>query len=44
MHELWVRIEAEWEKIPKQVCLGLIESMPRRISAVLEAKCGYTKY
>jgi len=44
MHELWVRVEAEWEKIPKQVCLGLIESMPKRIAAVLEAKGGYTKY
>jgi transposase len=44
MHELWQRVETEWEKIPKEVCLDLIKSMPRRISAVLKAKGGYTKY
>jgi hypothetical protein len=44
MHELWVRVEAEWEDIPEQVCLDLIESMPRRVAAVLEVKGGYTKY
>ena len=42
--ELWERVEAEWEKIPAQVCIDLIESMPRRIAAVLKAKGGYTKY
>jgi len=26
------------------VCQKLIESMPRRIEAVIEAKGGYTKY
>jgi transposase len=44
MIELWERIEAEWNKIPRQVCVDLIESMPRRIAAVLKAKGGYTKY
>ena len=44
MHELWERVEVEWEKIPTQVCIDLIESMPRRIAAVLKAKGGYTKY
>ena len=33
-----------WEKIPKQVCLDLINSMPRRVAAVFAAKGGYTKY
>jgi hypothetical protein len=42
--ELWERVEAEWEKIPAQVCIDLIESMPRRVAAVLKAKGGYTKY
>ena len=42
--ELWERVEAEWEKIPKEVCLDLIKSMPRRVAAVLKAKGGYTKY
>jgi DDE superfamily endonuclease len=42
--ELWERIEKEWEKIPASVCQNLIESMPRRVEAVLRAKGGYTKY
>ena len=44
MHELWTRIEQEWNAIPVDECLKLIESMPRRISAVLRAKGKYTKY
>jgi hypothetical protein len=42
--ELWKSIEREWEDIPKEVCQNLIESMPRRVEAVLKAKGGYTKY
>ena len=44
MLELWERIEIEWDKIPLEVCMNLIESMPRRIAAVLKAKGGYTRY
>jgi hypothetical protein len=36
--------ETEWEKIPKEVCQNLIESMPRRVEAVLRVKGGHTKY
>jgi transposase len=42
--ELWERVELEWGKIPADVCLNLIESMPRRITALLKAKGGHTKY
>jgi hypothetical protein len=42
--ELWDRIQEEWEKIGPEVCQNLIESMPRRIAAVIEAKGGYTTY
>ena len=42
--KLWERVETEWAKIPADVCLNLVESMPRRIAAVLKAKGGYTKY
>ena len=42
--DLWERVEAEWGKIPVEVCVNLIESMPRRVAAVLKAKGGYTKY
>jgi DDE superfamily endonuclease len=44
VEELWKRVEMEWEKIGKEDCLKLINSMPRRIEAVLKAKGGYTKY
>ena len=42
--ELWERVQEEWEKIPKEECQKLIESMPRRLAAVVRAKGGYTKY
>jgi transposase len=44
MIELWERVEVEWSKIGVEVCQNLIESMPRRVQAVLEANGGYTKY
>jgi len=44
MLELWERVQDEWEKIEASVCQGLVESMPRRVSAVLKAKGGYAKY
>jgi acid phosphatase class B len=43
-HQLWECCETEWEKIPKEVCQNLIESMPRRVEAVLRVKGGHTKY
>jgi DDE superfamily endonuclease/Transposase len=42
--ELWCRVESGWNKIPVRVCAELIESMPRRIDAVLKARGGHTKY
>ena len=42
--ELWKRVEVEWNKIGPEVRQNLIESMPRRVQAVLKAKGGYTKY
>ena len=42
--ELWERVEQEWEAIPASVCRDLVESMPRRVAAVIAAKGGYTKY
>ncbi|KAF8834672.1 hypothetical protein BDN67DRAFT_865769, partial [Paxillus ammoniavirescens] len=44
MEQLWERIEVEWNKIPAAMCQGLIESIPRRVKAVLKAKGDYTKY
>lgn len=42
--ELWDRVQKLWEEIPKEECQKLIESMPRRLEAVIKAKGGYTKY
>ena len=44
VHELWDRLDAEWNKIPAERCQRLIESMPRRLQAVIKAKGGHTKY
>src|SRR5882762_194679 len=44
VHELWERAVEEWNKIPPETCQKLIESMPRRIQAVIKAKGGHTKY
>ena len=44
MHELWERVQLEWEKFTEDDCMRLIESMPSRIRAVLKAKGGHTKY
>jgi transposase len=44
IHQLWDRVEAEWNKITKNTCLNLIESMSMRIQAVLKSKGGPTKY
>jgi hypothetical protein len=42
--ELWERVDKEWNKIDAVVCQNLIESMPRRVEAVIKAKGSYTKY
>jgi len=41
--QLWERIQEVWEGIPVEECQKLIESMPRRVQAVVKAKGGYTK-
>ena len=42
--ELWECVETEWDKIPADVCMNLIKSMPRRIEALLKAKGKHIKY
>ncbi len=44
IQELWTRVQKEWDDIGEQECRNLIESMPRRVEAVLKAKGGHTKY
>ena len=42
--ELWERVVDEWNEIRPDVCQNLIESMPRRIQAVISANGGHTRY
>ena len=44
VHELWERVAEEWNQITPETCQRLIESMPRRVQAVIKAKGGHTKY
>jgi transposase len=44
VHELWDRVVKEWNGIPPKVCQNLIESVPRRLQAVIKAQGGHTKY
>ena len=44
VHELWERVAKKWDEILPEVCQRLIESMPRRIQAVIKANGGHTKY
>ncbi len=42
--EVWERVAEVWDNIEPEVCQNLIESMPRRVGAVIKAKGGHTKY
>ena len=42
--ELWNRAAEKWDEITQEQCKRLIESMPRRLEAVIKAKGGNTKY
>jgi hypothetical protein len=42
--ELWSLIDAELKQVPVDLCVKLIESMPKRIEKVLEQRGGYTTY
>ena len=42
--DLWGRVQEVWNRIKSEECLNLIDSMPRRIQAVIKAKGKWTKY
>lgn len=42
--QIWGRAVEIWNNIPPEVCQKLIESVPRRLEAVIKAKGGHTKY
>lgn len=41
---LWERTQEAWNNISSTTCQTLVDSMPRRIQAVIDQKGGYTKY
>lgn len=44
VHELWERIDKEWNTFTAEQCMRYYESMPKRIQAVIKAKGGNTKF
>lgn len=44
VHTLWERFQEQWDKITENECKSYINSMPKRIQAVIKAKGGNTKY
>lgn len=44
IRELKIAITAEWERIPQELIKNLVQSMPRRIAAVISARGGHTRY
>ena len=42
--ELFEAVEAAWKAVPLSYLQNLIDSMPRRIEAVIKAKGGHTRY
>lgn len=44
LNDFWQGIQTAWDAIPQQVLHNLVESMPKRLMAVIENHGGHTKY
>ena len=44
IHQLRDVIMEEWKRIPAATCAALVNSMPKRVKAVLDNDGGHTKY
>lgn len=44
IQELMIVLEEEWNKIEPEILINLVESMPRRVQAVIDSKGNPTKY
>ena len=38
IRELWVRMETEWVRIPRDFCVDFIKSISRKVAVVLKTK------
>ncbi len=44
IHQLRDVVMEEWKRTPVATCESLVNSMPKRVKAVLENNGGHTKY
>ncbi len=44
IHQLSDAVMEEWKRTPVATCEALVNSMPKRVNAVLENNGGHTKY
>ena len=44
LQELWDTVEGMWNAIPPAAITALVESMPRQMQTVLDARGGATRY
>jgi len=44
IRELMIVLEEEWNKIKPKILKNLVESMPRKVQAVIDSKSNPTKY
>ncbi|PHZ12735.1 uncharacterized protein RHIMIDRAFT_202568, partial [Rhizopus microsporus ATCC 52813] len=44
VHELWERMQNEWNTFGVDICCKYIDSISARVKAVIDAKGGNTKY
>ena len=42
--DMWTKFEQVWNAIPTNFCEKLIDSMPKRVKALIKARGGHTKY
>ncbi|GFU61961.1 transposable element Tcb1 transposase [Trichonephila clavipes] len=40
--QLWQRVETTWSSVPQELIQSLLESMPRRVAAVISNNGGYS--
>ncbi|GFW44677.1 hypothetical protein TNCV_4482221 [Trichonephila clavipes] len=44
LNQLWQRVKSVWSAVSQEHIQGLLESMPRRVAAVISNNGGYSGY